>query len=75
MYGSGPSEAGIYAAARFVAEGLTSVVELGVRLRTTAHDVRRPGDVVDREPLREALDDFEEGGLPRRLWRVTMRRT
>ncbi|GAC1358958.1 MAG: class I SAM-dependent methyltransferase [Acidimicrobiales bacterium] len=194
MYGSGPSEAGVYAAGRFVAEGLTSVVELGAgqgrdtlellragldvhaldyaddalgaigaaagpdlgaRLVTTAHDVRRPlpfaegtfdacyshmlftmalttlelealaaevhrvlrpgglcvytvrhigdahygtgralgdnlyengGFVVhffDR-PLVERLAtgfeiddvaDFEEGGLPRRLWRVTLRRT
>ena len=192
MYGPGPSEAGAYAARRFVAEGLHRVVELGAgqgrdtlellrsglnvhaldfaelalgsivsasgelggRLRTKVHDVRRPlpfpdssfdacyshmlftmalttaelealsgevhrvlrpgglcvytvrhvgdahygagtdlGDnlyenggfvvhffdqpLVDRLARGfEVIDvtDFEEGGLPRRLWRVTMRR-
>ena len=192
MYGSGPSEAGAYAASRFVAEGLHDVVELGAgqgrdtlellraglnvhaldyaelalgaiastagelggRLRTTVHDVRRPLPFADssfdacyshmlftmalttaelealsgevHRMLRSGglcvytvrhvgdahfgagtalgdnlyenggfvvhffdqtlverlargfevvdLTDFEEGGLPRRLWRVTMRR-
>jgi hypothetical protein len=55
MYGEKPSEPAVHPAGVFRATGAREVLE--------------PGAGQDRDALE--LRPFEEGGLPRRLWRVT----
>ncbi|WP_223838353.1 hypothetical protein [Saccharopolyspora pogona] len=75
MYGDEPSEPAQHAAGAFSAGHATSVLEPGAgHGRDSVHFARRGFTVHATDFSRDGLTEvhaFEEGGLPRRLWRIT----